>query len=114
MSKVTQRLESPETLRAIVFMLMFLFHVELIATGPVGVSLFLLLSGFCIIYAYLDRPEKIPSPVNNFKFIVRKKKKLYPLCLVMFLCGSYHFWSINTAKWLCERDRSAGRILCCK
>lgn len=76
-----QRLASIQVIRAIAFILIFLSHVELISTGPIGVSLFLGLSGFCMTYAYLDRPEKTPSPsfVNNLKFTWGKIKKLYPI-----------------------------------
>ena len=39
-------------------------------------SLFLVLSGFYMTYAYLDRPEKIPrlSLVNNLKFAWGKER----------------------------------------
>lgn len=67
--------------------MIFLSHVELVATGPIGVSLFLLLSGFCMTYAYLGRPEKTPEPSlgNNLKFAWRKLKNLYPLHVVTLL-----------------------------
>lgn len=82
-----QRLASIQVIRAIAFILIFLSHVELIATGSIGVSLFLVLSGFCMTYAYLDRPEKIPNPSlrANFKFTWKKVKKLYPLHLITLL-----------------------------
>lgn len=82
-----QRLIPIQVIRAIAFILIFLSHVELLSTGPIGVSLFLVLSGFCMTYAYLDRPEKIPSPgfVNNVKFSWRKVKKLYPLHVATLL-----------------------------
>ena len=83
-----QRIESIQVIRAIAFILIFLSHVELIATGPIGVSLFLVLSGFCMTYAYLGRPEKMPrpSPRNNLRFAWSKVKKLYPLHVITLLC----------------------------
>ena len=82
-----KRLDAIQALRAIAFILIFLSHVEILATGPIGVSIFLVISGFCMTYAYLDRPEKTPMPsfVNNLKFAKGKVKKLYPLHLIMLL-----------------------------
>lgn len=81
------RLQSLQAIRGVALLCIFLSHVELIATGPIGVSLFLVLSGFCMTYAYLDRPEKTPklSLVNNLKFAWGKVKKLYLLHLVTLL-----------------------------
>lgn len=91
MGKERTRIESVQVIRAIAFILIFLSHVELISTGPIGVSVFLVISGFCMTYAYLDRPEKTPRPslVNNFKFAWEKAKKLYPLHLVTLLFVSF-------------------------
>lgn len=82
-----QRLVSIQVIRAIAFILIFLSHVELLSTGPIGVSLFLVLSGFCMTYAYLDRPKKVPNPSlrANFKFTWEKIRKLYPLHLITLL-----------------------------
>lgn len=68
-------------------MLIFLSHAELVSTGPVGVSLFLALSGFCMTVSYLDKPEKTPAPsiIHNFEFAWRKIKKLYPLHVATLL-----------------------------
>lgn len=87
MTPMKERLQSIQVIRAIAFILIFLSHVEIVSTGPIGVSLFLVLSGFCMTYAYLDRPEKIPSPglMNNAKFAWQKVKKLYPLHVVTLL-----------------------------
>lgn len=76
-----------QLIRAAAFILIFLSHAELTSTGPIGVSLFLVMSGFCMTYAYLDRPEKLPEAgiSNNFRFAVSKIKKLYPLHAVTLL-----------------------------
>ena len=82
-----EKILSIQVIRAVAFILIFLSHVNLIATGPIGVSLFLVLSGFCMTYSYLDKPEKTPEPsiMHNFKFAWRKVKKLYPLHIVTLL-----------------------------
>lgn len=82
-----ERLQSLQAVRGLAFIMIFLSHVELTATGPMGVSIFLVLSGFCMTYAYLDKPEKTPTPgfVNNLKFSWKKVKKLYPLHIVTLL-----------------------------
>ena len=87
MGKEKPRIESIQIIRAIAFILIFLSHVGLISTGPIGVSLFLVLSGFCMTYAYLDRPEKTPIPNlrNNLRFAWGKVKKLYPLHVITLL-----------------------------
>lgn len=81
LNKERPRIESIQVIRAIAFILIFLSHVELTSTGPIGVSLFLVLSGFCMTYSYLDRPGKMPIPTlkNNLRFAWGKVKKLYLL-----------------------------------
>jgi peptidoglycan/LPS O-acetylase OafA/YrhL len=82
--KEKNKLSSIQVIRAIAFILIFISHVEIIDTGPVAVSLFLVISGFCMTYSYLDRPDKLPesSFVKNLKFAWSKVKKLYLLHLV--------------------------------
>lgn len=87
MSKGKPRLDSLQVIRAIAFMLIFLAHANILPTGSGGVSIFLVLSGFCMTYSYLDRPEKMPGHgmINNVKFAWGKIKKLYPLHLITLL-----------------------------
>ena len=82
-----QRLLSIQVIRALAFILIFLSHAEVIATGPIGVSLFLVISGFCMTYAYLDREDKIPRATlkSGLKFAAGKVRKLYPLHIVTLL-----------------------------
>ena len=82
-----KRLESIQALRAIAFILVFLSHTELTLTGPAGVSLFLMISGFCMTYTYLDKPDRVPEAnlCSSLAFAKRKILKLYPLHLVTLL-----------------------------
>lgn len=75
------KLTSIQSLRAIAFIFIFLSHVEIISTGPIGVSIFLVLSGFCMVYAYMDRVESIPNgnKIDCIRFCIKKVKRLYPL-----------------------------------
>lgn len=82
------RIESIQVIRAIAFILVFLSHVELISTGPIGVSLFLVLSGFCMTYSYLGTEQRRiqdPSVRNCLRFAWGKVKKLYPLHVITLL-----------------------------
>lgn len=85
------RLQSLQAIRGIAFVLIFLSHVELIGTGPAGVSLFLMLSGFCMIYTYIDKPQKIPEKgvMECICFSFNKIRKLYPLhlCTLLFVAS---------------------------
>ena len=45
---------SLQGIRAIAFLGIFLYHCELIETGPWGVSIFLILSGFLMSYNYYN------------------------------------------------------------
>lgn len=47
-----KRLNSIQIIRALAFIAIFLSHVELTSTGAAGVSIFFVLSGFCLIYTY--------------------------------------------------------------
>ena len=44
------RLQSVQGLRAIAFILIFLSHTEIVAAGPAGVSIFLVLSGCMLMW----------------------------------------------------------------
>ena len=68
-------------------MLVFIDHADLTSGLVITISLFFVLSGFCMTYAYLDRPERIPRPsiASNLRFTWGKIKKLYPLHIVTLL-----------------------------
>ena len=80
-----KRLDGIQVLRAIAFLEIFLGHcgVEWCAAS-FGVSIFVILSGFCMAINYLPRVSDLSlSPVQCVKFSVSKIKKLYPLHLIM-------------------------------
>lgn len=82
-----KKLQGIQILRAIAFLEIFLGHcgVEWCAAA-FGVSIFVVLSGFCMAVNYLPRVDKMSlNPVQCVKFSVSKIKKLYPLHLVMLL-----------------------------
>lgn len=81
------RIDSLQILRAIGFLEIFLGHAGVsFFTGAFGVSMFIVLSGFCVAINYLPRiDQQDVSVVGNIKFAVSKIKKLYVLHLIMLL-----------------------------
>ena len=79
------RIETLQILRAIAFLEIFLGHCGItFFTGAFGVSIFIVLSGFCMGLNYLPKADKISlSPVSNVKNALGKVKKLYGLHLIM-------------------------------
>lgn len=77
-------IESLQALRAIAFIMIFLSHCNIQASsGPMGVSIFLVLSGFLMQY---NQNNKIDSPPLGIKeqlgFSIKKISKLYPLHII--------------------------------
>ena len=84
-----KQIESLQILRAIAFLEIFLGHCGItFFTGAFGVSIFIVLSGFCMALNYLPKADKISlSPVGNIKYALLKIKKLYGLHLVMLVAA---------------------------
>ena len=85
MIKKNGRIDELQILRAIAFLEIFLGHCGVgFFTGAFGVSIFIVLSGFCMAVNYLPKADLISlSPMANVKSAVGKIKKLYGLHLVM-------------------------------
>lgn len=85
MLKNNGRIETLQILRAIAFLEIFLGHCGItFFTGAFGVSIFIVLSGFCMGLNYLPKADKLSlSPVSNVKNALGKIKKLYGLHLIM-------------------------------
>ena len=78
------KIESLQALRAIAFICIFLSHCDVIPTGPMGVSIFLVLSGFLMFRSsYIKGNE--PEIKQSFRFAVRKILRLYPLHILTLL-----------------------------
>ena len=90
MLKNNGRIETLQILRAIAFLEIFLGHCGItFFTGAFGVSIFIVLSGFCMGLNYLPKADKLRlSPVSNVKNALGKVKKLYGLHLIM-LAAAY-------------------------
>ena len=85
-----ERIDSIQILRALAFLEIFLGHCGMkYGSGSFGVSIFMILSGFCMAMNYLPKAEaaggkmKFPSLTESVKSGIRKVKKLYPLHLIM-------------------------------
>lgn len=83
------RIDSLQGIRAIAFLGIFLFHsgaAVFAAGGTWGVSVFLVLSGFLMVYSYYDS-ERIDQHgfFYSIRFGIKKIMRLYPLHIAMLL-----------------------------
>jgi hypothetical protein len=78
------KLSSIQALRTCAFLGIFSSHAGTSSLGGWGVSIFLILSGFIMFYAYKDRDIKC-SIDNNILFSIRKIKKLYLLHILTMI-----------------------------
>ena len=94
MVKQSGRIQSLQALRAIAFLEIFLGHCGILFfTGAFGVSIFIVLSGFCMAINYLPKINNMKiSAWENIKYAVSKVKKLYGLHLFML------FWAFLLAR----------------
>lgn len=79
------KIETLQVLRLIAFLEIFLGHCRILFfTGAFGVSIFIVLSGFCVAINYLPKVDmqKITMK-NNFRYAISKIKGLYGLHLLM-------------------------------
>lgn len=85
MLQKAKRIDSLQILRAVAFFEIFLGHCGVsFFTGAFGVSIFIVLSGFCVALKYLPQIENVNgSLLNNLKSAIAKIKKLYGLHLIM-------------------------------
>lgn len=82
----TERIKGIQSLRTLAFLGIFVSHLEIGPFGSLGawgVSVFIIMSGFLLVYNYYYRNgiESIPS------FLWKKIKKLYPLHIMMLIAA---------------------------
>lgn len=86
-SVTKNKILSLQAVRALAFLGIFTFHCKTTELGMWGVSVFLVLSGFLMAYAYYDKP--LDSSVKGcVTFSIKKIKKLYPLHLLLMLIAA--------------------------
>lgn len=77
------KIDSIQAFRGLAFLCVFLSHVPLASTGPMGVSMFLVMSGFLMALSYDSRMEALPKGLSrSVRFGFKKNRKLYPLHLL--------------------------------
>lgn len=98
MLKNNGKIEGLQILRAIAFLEIFLGHCGVrFFTGAFGVSIFMVLSGFCMAINYLPKIDTMKITLaGNVKFALSKIKKLYGLHLIM-LAAAYWFAKMPTS-----------------
>lgn len=81
------KINSLQGIRAVAFLSIFLYHATRICPGAWGVSVFFVLSGFAMTYAYWDRvPER--GVAGAARFAWRKIWRLFPLHVLMLLAAA--------------------------
>ena len=89
------RIKSLQGLRVLAFLGIFLSHAIETPTGAWGVSIFIMLSGFLMVYSYWDRWEgKNFSAKDSIKFSIQKIKPLYPLHIIMLVAAFIPYYLI--------------------
>ncbi|MBQ8856535.1 MAG: acyltransferase [Lachnospiraceae bacterium] len=83
------KIETLQILRAIAFLEIFLGHCGIqFFTGAFGVSIFIVLSGFCMAINYLAKMDSLQVSLSaNVKYAFSKIKKMYGLHLFMLACA---------------------------
>lgn len=86
--KSDAQIQSLQTVRAMAFLGIFTCHAGLNQLGAWGASVFLVLSGFLMVYTYYDR-EVDTTWKGVAGFTLKKIGKLYPLHILMMLSALF-------------------------
>ncbi len=92
-----KRIESLEGVRGIAFLLVFISHIgkpELEGLGQFAVSVFLIMSGFLLMYNHWNSIKE----QNGVAFSIRKLRYLYPLHIICMLAMIAMRWIFNPYK----------------
>ncbi len=91
-----KKIDSLQTLRAFAFVVVLLSHCDFpLLQGSLGVSIFFILSGFCLAINYIPKAETLPkSFIGCVRFGINRIKKLYVLHILMMLFKLFFLWSM--------------------
>lgn len=95
------KINSLQSLRAFAFIVVLLSHCDFpLLQGSLGVSIFFILSGFCLAINYIPKVETLPkSFVGCVRFGIGRIKKLYILHILMMLVKIFFLWGMpHTAR----------------
>lgn len=95
------KINSLQSLRAFAFIVVLLSHCDFpLLQGSLGVSIFFILSGFCLAINYIPKVDTLPSTfVGCVRFGIGRIKKLYILHILMTLVKIFFLWGMpHTAR----------------
>lgn len=88
-----QKIQSFQGLRGIAALMILFSHrggyipaIQNLELGANGVSIFIMLSGFCAYYAHNNDWTILPKFISGVQYAYTKIKRFYPLHLITFLC----------------------------
>lgn len=90
------RINSLQSLRAFAFIVVLLSHCDFpLLQGSLGVSIFFVLSGFCLAINYIPKADTLPkSFIGCVRFGISRIKKLYALHIFMLLVKIFFLWGM--------------------
>ena len=104
-AKMGGRIKSLQGLRVLAFVGIFLWHAIDTPSGSWGVSVFIMLSGFVMVYSYWHRWEdKTYSIKEALVFSIRKIKPLYPLHIIMLIAAFIPYYLMPVLQNFSSRE----------
>lgn len=91
-----KKINSLQSLRAFAFLVVLVSHCNFPKLqGSLGVSIFFILSGFCLAINYIPKAETLPNSfVGCVRFGIGRIKKLYALHIIMLLFKMFFLWGM--------------------
>jgi len=95
-AKTGGRIKSLQGLRVLAFIGIFLSHAIDTPSGGWGVSIFIMLSGFVMVYSYWDKLGGVQNPTvkSSLQFSIKKIRPLYPLHIIMLIAALIPYYLI--------------------
>ena len=94
MNNSRPKIQSLQALRALAFISIFMLHAHFYITKPLfGVSIFIIMSGFLMMYRYCDKDIPV-SIKDNFTFAINRIKSIYPLHIITMIFAIFLFFLV--------------------